>query len=179
MKIYTGRGDEGKTDLWASDERVSKSSERIEAYGSVDEVIGLLGHAAAHSADDVTADIDRVQNQLHVLMAQLADPGEKGDKEITDEQVDWLEDRIDVYQDELPELTGFVLPGGADGGSLLHYARSVARRAERRIVELAENEPVNEHVLTYVNRLSDFLFTLARHQNQIDDVEERPVDYDQ
>ncbi len=179
MKIYTGRGDEGKTDLWASDERVSKSSERIEAYGSLDEVIGLLGHAAVHCSDEVAEDIDRVQNQLHVLMAQLADPREQGDKHISEEQITWLEDRIDTYQDMLPELSEFVLPGGADGGSLLHYARSVARRSERRIVELAENEPVDSHVLTYINRLSDFLFALARYQNGEDGAEERTVDYDQ
>lgn len=178
MKIYTGRGDEGETDLWASADRVMKDSPRIEAYGAVDEVITLLGHAAAYCGDDVTADITRVQNQLHVLMAQLADKEEKGDKHVSAEQVTWLEDRIDAYSADLPELDAFILPGGSKGGSLLHYARSVCRRAERRVVGLAREEGVDEHALAYINRLSDFLFTLGRKQNRLDGVEEHTVDYD-
>ncbi|MDY6774196.1 MAG: ATP:cob(I)alamin adenosyltransferase, partial [Candidatus Nanohaloarchaea archaeon] len=93
MSVYTGRGDEGKTDLWSSDKRISKASGRIEAYGSVDELIGLLGHAAAVADGEVKQDIERVQNQLHVLMAQLADAEEKGDKSIEEEHAEWLEDR--------------------------------------------------------------------------------------
>lgn len=178
MDIYTGRGDEGKTDLWASEQRVSKSSERIEAYGSIDELIGLLGHASHCCSEAVQEDLEQVQNQLHRLMAQLADVREQGDTRITEEHVDWLEDRIDHYDSDLPELDEFVLPGGSEGGSLLHYARSVCRRVERRIVDLAEDDPIDENVIAYINRLSDFLFTLARYQNMIDGVEERPVDYD-
>lgn len=178
MKIYTGRGDEGKTDLWASGERVSKCSERIEAYGTIDELIGLLGHAAVHCSDEVVQDLEQVQHQLHVLMAQLADKEEKGDKRIEDRHVDMLEDKIDTYDAELPELDSFILPSGSEGGSLLHYARSVCRRAERRVVDLAEEEGVEEHVLAYINRLSDYLFTLARYQNQLDGEEPHTVDYD-
>lgn len=178
MKIYTGRGDEGKTDLWAAEERVSKSSERIEAYGTIDEVIGLLGHSAVHCAQEVVDELEFVQNQLHVLMAQLADKEEKGDKRITPEHTGRLEDRIDAYDEELEDLQSFILPSGSEGGSLLHYARSVCRRAERRIVDLGESEGVDEHVLTYINRLSDFLFTLARYQNKLDGESERQVDYE-
>lgn len=178
MDIYTGRGDEGKTDLWASDVRVSKASERIEAYGAIDELIGLLGHAAVHCDGRVADDIAAVQNQLHIVMAQLADREEKGDKRITADHVDRLEDWIDRYDTDLDDLDQFILPGGADGGSLLHYARSVCRRVERRIVALAEKEEVDGQLLAYVNRLSDFLFTAARYQNQLDGTPEQPVDYE-
>ncbi len=178
MSIYTGRGDEGRTDLWASDKRISKASRRIEAYGSVDEVIGLLGHAAAVADPEVAEDIERVQNQLHVLMAQLADAEGKGEKQISEEHIDWLEDRIDAQSAELPELDGFVLPGGSRAGSILHYARSVCRRAERRVVALDEEEGVADAASTYINRLSDFVFVLARYQNMRDGVEERDVTYD-
>lgn len=177
MKIYTGRGDEGRTDLWASDERVSKTDPRIEAYGAVDEVIGLLGHAAVHCSDEVVQDLQQVQHQLHVLMAQLADKEEKGDKRIAEQHTDHLEEAIDAYDAELDPVDSFLLPSGSEGGSLLHYARSVCRRAERRVVMLAEAEGVEEHVLTYINRLSDLLFTLARYQNMVDGAEERTVDY--
>lgn len=178
MSIYTGRGDEGRTDLWASEKRVSKSSKRIEAYGSVDELIGLLGHAGAHSAPDIQDEVETLQNQLHVLMAQLADPERNGDKEIEQRHVQHLEDRIDHYSAELPVLEGFILPGGSQAGSILHYARSVCRRVERRIVELDEEEGVASDAVTYINRLSDLLFTLARFQNHIDGEEEADVTYE-
>jgi cob(I)alamin adenosyltransferase len=178
MKIYTGRGDEGKTDLWHSSDRVSKTNPRIGAYGAVDEVIGLLGHAAGHCSAEVKQELEQVQHQLHILMAQLADKEEQGDKRIEEHHITELEDKIDAYNAELDDLDAFILPSGSDGGSLLHYARSVCRRAERRIVMLAEMEGVDEHVLCYINRLSDFLFTLGRYQNTIDGAEERTVDYD-
>lgn len=178
MSIYTGRGDEGKTDLWGSDRRVSKASARIEAYGAVDEVIGLLGHAAAVAEPAVAEDIEQVQNHLHVLMAQLADAEGKGDTRIEPEQVAWLEDRIDARSDELPELDGFILPGGSRAGSILHYARSVCRRAERRVVALDEEDDVPDAASTYINRLSDLIFTLARYQNMLDGADEKDVTYE-
>lgn len=177
MKIYTGRGDEGKTDLWASSDRVSKTDPRIEAYGAVDEVIGLLGHAAVHCSDEVRQELEQIQHQLHILMAQLADKERKGDKRIEEQHVTELEDTIDAYDEELDPVDSFILPGGSDGGSLLHYARSVCRRAERRVVMLAEEDDVAEHALSYINRLSDLLFTLARYQNMVDGAEEHSVDY--
>ncbi|MDY6769390.1 MAG: cob(I)yrinic acid a,c-diamide adenosyltransferase [Candidatus Nanohaloarchaea archaeon] len=177
MSIYTGRGDEGRTDLWASDKRVSKSSHRIEAYGAIDEVIGLLGHAAAHADPEVAQELETVQNHLHVLMAQLADAEEKGDKHIREQHVEHLEDRIDHFDDGLDELDGFILPGGSEAGSILHYARSVCRRAERRVVILDEQDGVAPDALTYINRLSDLLFTLGRHQNKLDGEDEEHVSY--
>ena len=141
MDIYTRRGDQGRTDLWASETRVSKSSERIEAYGTIDELIAFLGHAAARADKAIAGDIEDIQHRLHTLMAQLADIGEKGDKRITQDHIDALEDQIDAYEDDLPDLDSFVLPGGSDAGALLHVSRSVCRRAERRIVELANDDP--------------------------------------
>ncbi len=178
MKIYTRRGDQGKTDLWASDRRVSKSSARIEAYGAVDELIGLLGHAAHYADETVQEEVHRIQNELHVMMAHLADRDGKGDKRITDSHVDRLEDRIDTLEADLPDVQWFVLPGGSEAGSILHYARSVCRRVERRVVELDDEEGVEEQVLGYINRLSDLVFVLARYQNDADGVEEEPVEYD-
>ncbi|MFB6295163.1 MAG: cob(I)yrinic acid a,c-diamide adenosyltransferase [Candidatus Nanohaloarchaea archaeon] len=178
MSIYTGRGDKGRTDLWASENRVSKASHRIEAYGAIDEVIGLLGHAAAHADPAVADEVATVQNQLHVLMAQLADAEGKGEQEIREGHVEHLEDRIDHFSAELDDLDGFILPGGSEAGSILHYARSVCRRAERRVVALDEEEGVAPDALTYINRLSDLLFTLGRYQNHLDGVDEDAVEYE-
>lgn len=177
MPIYTGRGDEGKTDLWGSSERVGKDSPRIEATGTVDELIAFLGHAAARCDDDIANDLAVVQDQLHVVMAELADADRKGGKEMTEEQVERLEALIDDYDAGLPELDGFILPGGSDAGALLHVSRAVCRRAERRIVSLAGDEPLDTMIQAYVNRLSDLLFVLARVQNQRDGVEETAVAY--
>ncbi len=178
MSIYTGRGDKGRTDLWASEKRVSKASHRIEGYGAIDEVIGLLGHAAAHADEEVAQEITTVQNQLHVLMAQLADAEGKGEQRIGEHHVEHLEDRIDYFSDSLEELDGFIIPGGSEAGSILHYARSVCRRAERRVVGLDEEEGVAPDALTYINRLSDLLFTLGRYQNHLDGAEEDAVEYE-
>ncbi|MCJ7479226.1 MAG: cob(I)yrinic acid a,c-diamide adenosyltransferase [Candidatus Nanohaloarchaeota archaeon QJJ-7] len=177
MSIYTGRGDQGRTDLWGSDKRLSKASHRIEGYGSADELIGLLGHAAAHADPEIQEDLEHVQNHLHVLMAQLADVEGKGDKEVSQEHVEWLEEKIDNYEEELPEIDGFIIPGGSEAGSILHYSRSVCRRVERRIVKLDEEEGVDSDLSTYINRLSDLLFVLSRYQNEIDGMEEEKVSY--
>lgn len=176
--IYTGRGDEGKTDLWGSGERVAKDSPRIEATGTVDELIAFLGHAAARCDDDIANELAVIQDQLHVVMAELVDAERKGDKAVTAERVERLETLIDDYDTDLPELDGFILPGGSDAGALLHVCRAVCRRAERCIVALAGDEPLDEAINAYVNRLSDLLFVLARVQNQRDGAEERRVAYD-
>ncbi len=176
--IYTRRGDDGRTDLWGSDERVSKASERIDAYGTVDELIAFLGHAAVHAADSIADDLEHVQHRLHVVMARLADADSRGDTAVTEEDVAWVEDRVDAYQEELPELDAFILPGGSHAGALLHLGRTVCRRAERRIVDLAEDEPVDDVLRMYVNRLSDLLFVMARFQNRADGEAETRVDYD-
>lgn len=178
MRIYTGRGDEGKTDLWASDRRVSKSSARIEAYGSIDELNGLLGTCRAAADDDVADTLEWIQNLLHVAMADLADVEGVGDKEITPRHVRELEDEIDGYSEEIAELDGFILAGGSEAGSRLHHARSVCRRAERRVVALGDQEGVHSDLLTFINRLSDLIFVLGRVQNVRDGADETPVDYE-
>jgi cob(I)alamin adenosyltransferase len=167
MKIYTGRGDEGQTDLRTM-ERVSKASERIEAYGSADEVNSLVGMARPTGYEDVDGDLGEIQNHLHIVQADFANPEpDDDDPVVTQDHVDFLEDTIDGYDEELDQLEDFILPGGSDVGARLHHARSVCRRAERRAVALdGAEDGVNETAVVYLNRLSDALFTLARVINQ-------------
>lgn len=177
MTIYTGRGDEGRTDLRGAD-RVSKTNPRIEAYGTIDEVNSLLGVALPTGYDDVDCALDDAQNHLHVAQADLANPDpDPDDPRITEAHVETVESWIDDADEELDPLTNFILPGGSDAGASLHHARSVARRAERRAVALAEAEAINETVVVYLNRLSDALFTLARLLNARDGVPEDEPTY--
>ncbi|MFB6144614.1 MAG: cob(I)yrinic acid a,c-diamide adenosyltransferase [Candidatus Nanohaloarchaea archaeon] len=171
--VYTGRGDRGKTDL-ASGERVSKDSERIDAYGTVDELNSIVGIAAAKS-ERKRGELEDIQNDLHVLQAELANREPEQKVEASD--VERLEDICDRYQDECPPLRDFVLAGGAETASFLHLARSVSRRAERKIVALDHKEGVREEVLTYINRLSDAFFMMARHENAEEGVEEKNPEY--
>ena len=177
MTIYTGRGDEGQTDLRTM-ERVSKSSPRIEAYGAVDEVNATVGRVRPTGYDDVDEQLRKVQNHLHVVQADLANPDpDAEDPRMTAARVERLEEWMDSYDDELEPLQSFILPGGGDAGARLHHARAVCRRAERRAVALASEEDVNEQAVRYLNRLSDALFTLARVVNQRDGVGEEAPDY--
>ena len=166
MKIYTRRGDEGMTDLRTA-ERVSKASERIEAYGTVDELNALIGTIHQTGYDDVDEQLAAVQNHLHVVQADLANPDpDEDDPRVREDHVAALEEWIDGYDDELDPLRKFILPGGSDAGAKLHHARTVSRRAERRAVALAAEEDVNEVAVAYLNRLSDALFTIARAVNK-------------
>jgi cob(I)alamin adenosyltransferase len=178
MKIYTRRGDEGETDL-RDMSRVSKASPRIEAYGNVDEVNSLVGRVRPTGYDDVDEWLAGVQNHLHVVQADLANPDpDDDDPVVLSDHVDRVEEWIDAADAELDPLSAFVLPGGGDAGARLHHARSVCRRAERRVVFLAEEADggVNDEALAYLNRLSDLLFVLARLVNARDGVpEENPT----
>ena len=176
MKIYTGRGDAGQTDLRSAD-RVSKANARIEAYGTADEVNALVGRARPTGYDDVDDQLREIQNHLHVIQADLANPDpDPDDPQMEGGHAEQLEEWMDSYDGELEPLTAFILPGGGDAGARLHHARAVCRRAERRSVTLAGEEEINEHVVTYLNRLSDTLFVLARVVNQRDGVpEENPT----
>lgn len=181
MSVYTGRGDEGNTDLF-SGERVSKSDARIEAYGSVDELNSLLGMVIS-GLDDTESEYEEflltVQNHLHTICASLANSETaEEDPDITPEHVEFLEDRIDQLEEELPKLQAFILPGGSRPGSTLHYARSVCRRAERAIIRAHEEHRVNPHLIKYVNRLSDSLFVEARSINQLRGETEENPSYD-
>jgi cob(I)alamin adenosyltransferase len=169
-KIYTRTGDDGTSGL-VDGSRGNKAGPRFEAIGSVDELNSALGLAAAalgRSAHE--ASIARIQNDLFDLGADLATPGSDFAPSemvlrIVQAQVDRLEQAIDALNDNLAPLTSFILPGGSDAAARLHLARSFARRAERHTVALANSEPVNPAALAYLNRLSDYLFVLARAVN--------------
>lgn len=168
MKIYTKTGDDGTTSLFSGG-RVSKTHLRVEAYGTVDELNSILGVARAYQPSEKTDTwLAQIQRQLFNLGADLATPLDaKSDWVVRMDAntVLWLENAIDEMTAQLPELKHFILPGGSAAAAQLHVARTVCRRAERLIVGLQTQEPIGDHVLNYLNRLSDFLFTLARWEN--------------
>ncbi|MGC6537515.1 MAG: cob(I)yrinic acid a,c-diamide adenosyltransferase [Candidatus Puniceispirillaceae bacterium] len=164
-KIYTRTGDSGETSL-VNGARVSKHSRRPAAFGEVDELNSVIGLARTEADDAVNEMLARIQNDLFDLGADLATPEtDKMALRITDAQVKRLEDEIDVMNADLQPLKSFILPGGTKLAAWLHLGRTVARRAERRMTELAVEEVVNEPAMQYINRLSDHLFVLARHVN--------------
>lgn len=183
--IYTRRGDEGQTDLF-SGERVPKTDARIEAYGTVDELNTVVGLATSHlhgeSMEDLEDILTTIQNHLHGICADLANTRshETDAPRIEATHVEELEDRIDRLQEDLEPLTRFILPGGDPHAARLHHARSVCRRAERRLVEAWEQEDqdMNPDNLSYLNRLSDLLFVMARVANHRQGRAERHVRYD-
>lgn len=168
MKIYTRTGDGGDTALF-DNSRVSKADPRVDAYGEVDELNAWLGLVRAAGVDaDLDAALVRIQRDLFAVGAQLADPAHKlADRVskafVTDDDVARLETLIDTLEQELPPLTRFILAGGAPAGASLHVARTVCRRAERRMVALSPQPDLL--LIRYVNRLSDLLFVLARVVN--------------
>ncbi|MGM0606520.1 MAG: cob(I)yrinic acid a,c-diamide adenosyltransferase [Halobacteriota archaeon] len=177
MKIYTGRGDEGLTDL-RDMSRVSKTSPRIEAYGTVDEANAVLGTVRPSGYDDVDEWLRRIQNHLHVIQADFSNPDpDSDDPQLESAHVDELESMIDEADTQLPPLQSFILPGGSATGAKLHHARAVVRRSERRAVALADADPINEDAVVYLNRLSDALFTFARLVNDRDGVDEEHPTY--
>ncbi|MBO9519666.1 MAG: cob(I)yrinic acid a,c-diamide adenosyltransferase [Porphyrobacter sp.] len=166
-KIYTRTGDDGTTGL-VDGSRLPKHSARLEAVGAVDEANSVLGWAvlALEEADAIV----RIQNDLFDLGADLATPGDDFAPSdmvlrIVSTQVDWLENQIDAVNENLEPLRSFILPGGSEASARLHLARAQARRAERAMTALAAESPVNPAALAYVNRLSDYLFVLARAVN--------------
>jgi cob(I)alamin adenosyltransferase len=178
MKIYTGRGDEGMTDLRNMD-RVSKASGRIEAYGTVDELNAAVGVVRPTGHNDVDEKLQGIQNHLHIVQADFANPDPDDDEPaIRDDHVEQLETWIDAYDEELDPLESFILPGGSEAGAKLHQARAVTRRAERRAVAFASEEAaVNDTAVVYLNRLSDALFTFARVINGREGVREENPEY--
>jgi cob(I)alamin adenosyltransferase len=170
VKIYTRRGDAGETDLFGGP-RVGKDERRVEAYGGVDELNAALGAAlAASRQDDLRALGATIQGVLFDLGAYLAspDPERRRKSRIPEpraEDVEALESRIDAFEAELAPLRAFILPGGVPAAAAFHVARTVCRRAERRLVALHREEPLDPPALRYLNRLSDLLFVLARVEN--------------
>ncbi len=172
MKIYTRKGDSGQTALFGG-ERVSKAAIRVEAYGTLDELNAALGACLVELGADragvpIAESLRAVQSDLFALGAELATPpGAVAGGALLDEtRVQLLEDWIDALDSKLPPLTQFILPGGTAGGAALHAARTICRRAERRVVALGDTDQVRPLAVTYLNRLSDWLFVAARATNQ-------------
>ena len=169
MKIYTKTGDAGETSLF-DNTRVSKADARVDAYGEVDELNACLGAARAAGVDaDLREAIEAIQRELFAVGARLADPASRIAERVTkaavtNDDVQRLEQIIDRLENEVPPLRRFILPGGSPAGSLLHLARTVCRRAERRVVALG-TDAVDPIVVVYLNRLSDLLFVMARAAN--------------
>lgn len=170
-RLYTRTGDLGETALFGGG-RVGKDDLRVEAYGSVDELNSAIGVAVAFVRQKrIAAALESIQNQLFNIGSELAsESGKKAEKGRmfvdAEAKIAALERLIDEYDAKLPPLKTFILPSGSQAGVLLHLARGVCRRAERAVVRLSRREAVNPQVLTYLNRLSDLLFALARYVNK-------------
>ena len=174
-KIYTRTGDDGTTGL-VDGSRRSKADARMHAIGEVDEANSALGIAIAALERDggdteLVAGLRRIQNDLFDLGADIATPGQdftpgEMSLRIVQSQVEWLETAIDKANDQLEPLTSFILPGGSEAAAAMHLARAVARRAERALVMAAAGEAINPLAMTYLNRLSDYLFVLCRLINK-------------
>lgn len=172
MKIYTKTGDAGKTSLFGGT-RVPKYNLRIEAYGTIDELNSYIGLVRDQKIDTHTSEIlIKIQTELFTLGAMLATPPEKkllksgkerlNIEKTNDEKIGLLENEIDVMNEALPPMTNFILPGGHTTVSYCHIARCICRRAERITTQLSDESSVNPQILMYLNRLSDYLFVLAR-----------------
>ncbi len=178
MKIYTRTGDSGSTGLFGGT-RVSKSSRRMHAYGTLDELNACLGIVLAEETlpELLRPQLETIQSMLFSLGADLATPLESSASilRIEAEQADVLEQWIDAMEEQLTPLTQFICPGGDAVAATLHMARTICRRAERWIVELKGHEAITPGVLVYVNRLSDYLFVAARYANKQSGAPEQPV----
>lgn len=169
-RIYTKTGDAGETSLFGGG-RVGKDDARVDAYGSVDELNAAIGVARSLA---MPAELDAIcavlQDQLFTVGGMLATPrGTKADAVIPHVQPEWIqamEDHLDAFAEALPPLTNFILPGGTQAASALHLARTICRRAERRVVPLVRDDQADVQVVVYLNRLSDLLFSMARMANQ-------------
>jgi cob(I)alamin adenosyltransferase len=177
MKIYTKTGDDGTTGLFGG-QRTRKDDARIECYGTIDEINAAVGLAAVVSNEPLRSQLHDVQNDLFTIGSHLATPAESPSAArlppLDDSIVSRLEMQIDAADAQLPTLRQFILPGGSEPGARLHFARTVCRRAERLLVAFAQDRPVPAVVLTYINRLSDWLFVMARLANRQSNVADVP-----
>ena len=168
MKIYTKTGDKGKTGLIGGT-RVSKNDMRLDAYGTIDELNAFVGLLTTYLSDfDVNFPfLKRIQHNLFSVGAYLATDKEKADADksavFEEDEILLIEQEIDKLNEILPPLKAFVLPGGTPTGAVAHVCRTIARRAERRIYDVAEHYPVDEKIHIYMNRLSDYFFVFSRH----------------
>jgi len=172
MKIYTKTGDKGETGLFGGS-RISKNSPRIEAYGTVDELNSFIGLAITEVKDEsVKSLLNKIQNRLFSVGADLSAPISSGDvkKNIVRIPSDFYEDiekSIDFFEEKLDKLKNFIIPGGTKSAAFLHICRTIARRAERRVVALNSLEQINGNIVIFLNRLSDLFFVLSRYENKI------------
>lgn len=176
LKIYTKTGDAGETGLIGG-RRVAKDDLRMEAIGTIDELNAHLGLCATMIDRPVLAEpMKWIQNWLFDVGAELATPaGSRFENEALDERhIGYLEESIDLQQEELPELKQFILPGGGALAGHLHLARAVCRRAERCVVAFSREQPVRDEVLAFLNRLSDWLFVAARTANRLERIDDVP-----
>lgn len=163
-KIYTRTGDKGKTSLFDG-KRVLKSDKKVETYGTVDELNSSIGAASAFiKVQSIKKELEEIQNDLLEIGSSLAVSSTLPVDQLKNRPVE-IEKLIDKLTAQLPKLTQFILPGGGKGGSLLHVARTIARRAERNVVQLSQKEHIDQTIIIYLNRLSDLLFTTARFVN--------------
>ncbi|UGB29321.1 cob(I)yrinic acid a,c-diamide adenosyltransferase [Metabacillus sp. B2-18] len=176
MNLYTKTGDSGKTSIIGG--RVDKDHLRVEAYGTIDEANCFVGQAMTHLTEplfqDIYQELEKIQHELFDCGGDLAVVKEKYPYKANNEMVEFLENRIDAYVKEAPELERFILPGGSPAAAAVHIARTVTRRAERCTVSLQKEMEINEVVLKYLNRLSDYFFAIARvinHRLGVKDVE--------
>jgi cob(I)alamin adenosyltransferase len=174
VKIYTRTGDKGETSLYGGS-RISKNDPRIEAYGTIDELNSLLGLSRSGSLPKpIDAELDRVQSDLFDIGAYLAAPGSDRFHGVEENRIADLERAIDAMESELQPLKTFIVPGGSESAARLHVARTVCRRAERRVIALEDSSSEMQKTIAYLNRLSDFLFVAARRVNQIAGVADTP-----
>ncbi len=172
MKIYTKTGDKGETGLFGG-ERVSKYSQRIIAYGTIDELNAYIGLAALEVKDDgVKAELLKIQNKLFTVGTDLATPDNEKTKKLNINRTpssfyEEIENLIDDYDSRLDELKNFIIPGGSKGAALLHICRTVCRRAEREVVALNNAVKIENNIFIFLNRLSDLLFVLSRFENKV------------
>ncbi len=165
MKIYTKTGDKGTTSLFGGS-KVSKDHLRIESYGTVDELNASIALVIAHfKNEDVAKELTAIQHLLFNIGSNLAmDPNNKFDlPNVEENDVESLENQIDNWNHQLPDLKNFILPGGSVANAHCHLSRTICRRAERRVVALSQHEDVDQIIIVYLNRLSDYLFVLGRY----------------
>ena len=166
MKIYTRTGDKGETSLFGGS-RISKNDPRIEAYGTIDELNSFLGLARSSWMESpIDAQLNRVQSDLFDIGAHLASPGSERYSSVAATRIAELEQSIDAMESELQPLKTFIVPGGCAAAAQLHVARTVCRRAERRLIALGDSSAETQTTIAYLNRLSDFLFVAARLANR-------------
>lgn len=172
MKIYTKTGDKGETGLFGG-ERITKSSLRIEAYGTIDELNAFIGFAVSVITDDsIKILLNKIQNQLFTVGTDLATQENEKTKKLNIKRTPSyfykdIEEEIDKYHTKLDELKNFILPGGSKGAALLHVCRTICRRAERNVVALNSTVKIGENIIIFLNRLSDLFFVLARYENAV------------